>query len=74
VAATAWTARDRGLLGVVSAVILIMLLSNTLQHAYPGTVLAMAKPVACLLFLVWLVWTTLVPPRRAALVPDTTGA
>jgi hypothetical protein len=74
VAAAAWTAGDRRRLGVVSTVILIMLLSNTLQHAYPDTVLAMAKPIACLLFLAWLVWTTLRAPHAAAPVPRGAGA
>lgn len=64
-AATAWDARDRRLLGFVSAVIVIMLLSHTLQHAYPHTVLAMVKPVACLLLLGWLVWMLLHAPREA---------
>ncbi len=65
VAAAAWDARDRRLLGLISAVILIMLLSYTLQHAYPHTVLAMAKPIACLVLLGWLVLTALRAPRAA---------
>jgi hypothetical protein len=64
VAAAAWDARDRCLLGFISAVILIMLLSYTLQRAYPHTVLAMAKPVACLLLLGALVWMVLRAPRE----------
>jgi len=65
VAATAWDARNRRLLGFISAVILIMLLSYTLQRAYPHTVLAMAKPVACLILLGWLVRMVLGAPREA---------
>ena len=65
VAAAAWGSRDRRLLGFISAVILIMLLSYTLQRAFPHTVLAMAKPVACCLLLGWLVWTVLRAPREA---------
>jgi len=59
VAATAWDSRNRGLLGLMSAVMAIMLLSNPLQHAFPHTVLAMTKPVACLILSACLVWTAL---------------
>lgn len=61
VAATAWEARNRGLLGLMGAVLAIMLLSNTLQHAFPHTVLAMTKPVACLMLSAWLVSSALKP-------------
>jgi hypothetical protein len=63
-AATAWDTRDSRLLGLVGAVMLIMLLSYTLQHAYPHTVLAMAKPVACLVLLGGLVWLVFRAPRE----------
>ncbi|HEX5046431.1 MAG TPA: glycosyltransferase 87 family protein [Gammaproteobacteria bacterium] len=67
-AARAWSVRDRGLLQLVSAVILIDLLSHTLQRAYPQTVLAMVKPIAGLIVLAWLAWTTLrVPPETSKL-------
>jgi len=56
-AATAWQSRDRGLLAFFSALAWIMLLSHTLQRAFPHTALAMAKPFACLLLFVWLAWT-----------------
>jgi hypothetical protein len=59
VAATAWDSRDRRLLCFVGALMLIMLLSYTLQHVYPHTVLATAKPIACCMLLGWLVWTVL---------------
>jgi len=65
VAVTAWDARDRRVLGVIGAVTLIMLLSYTLQHAYPHTGLAMAKPIACLVLLGWLVGMVLRNPREA---------
>lgn len=58
-AATAWHARDRDLLGFFSAVAWIMLLSHTLQRAFPHTALAMAKPFAGLLLFVWLAWTAI---------------
>jgi hypothetical protein len=64
-AAGAWNARDRRLLGFISGVTLIMLLSYTLQRAFPHTVLAMAKPAACCILLGWLVWTVLRPSREA---------
>jgi hypothetical protein len=63
IAATAWDARDRGLLVLMSAVSLIMLLSYTLQHAFPHTALAMAKPLACVILLSGLVWMVLRAPR-----------
>ena len=66
IAATAWDARDRGLLVLMSAVSLIMLLSYTLQHAFPHTALAMAKPLACLILLGGLVWMVLGAPREAS--------
>ena len=66
VAATAWHSRDRYLLGFMSAVAWIMLLSHTLQRGYPHTVLAMAKPFACLVLFVWLVWTAIRAPAAAA--------
>jgi putative flippase GtrA len=66
VAATAWDARDRGLLGLMSAVIAIMLASHTLQHAFPHTALAMAKPIACLMLAAWLVRVAL----RAPTIPE----
>jgi hypothetical protein len=66
VAATAWETRDRRLLGFTSAVTLIMLLSYTLQHAFPHTALAMAKPLACLIFLAGLVWMVLRAPLEAS--------
>ena len=68
VAATAWHSRDRYLLGLVSALAWIMLLSHTLQRAYPHTVLAMAKPFACLVLFVWLAWMA-IHARSAAKVP-----
>ncbi len=52
----AWHSRDRYLLGLMSAIAWIMLLSHTLQRAYPHTALAMAKPFACLVLFVWLAW------------------
>jgi hypothetical protein len=58
-AASAWHTRDRDLLGFLSAVAWIMLLSHTLQRAFPHTALAMAKPFACLLLFVWLAWTAI---------------
>lgn len=64
-AATAWDARDRRLLGLMSAVTCILLLSHTLQRAYPHTVLAMAKPVGCLILTGWLVWMALRAPRSS---------
>jgi hypothetical protein len=54
VAAMAWHSRDRYLLALMSAIAWIMLLSHTLQRAYPHTVLAMAKPFACLMLFGWL--------------------
>jgi hypothetical protein len=54
-AAMAWHTRDRGLLALMSALTLITLLSHTLQHAFPHTALAMAKPFACVVLLGWLV-------------------
>ena len=65
VAVTALEAWDRRLLAFVGSLILIMLLSYTLQHAFPHTVLAMAKPIACLLLFAWLVWIVLRTPREA---------
>jgi hypothetical protein len=56
VAATAWHSRDRHLLVLMSALTWIMLLSHTLQRAYPHTLLAMAKPFACLVLFAWLTW------------------
>ncbi len=53
-AAMAWQSKDRYLLGLMSAMAWIMLLSHTLQRAYPHTVLAMAKPFACLILFAWL--------------------
>jgi hypothetical protein len=50
----AWQSRDRYLLGLMSAIAWIMLLSHTLQRAYPHTALAMAKPFACLILFGWL--------------------
>jgi hypothetical protein len=64
-AATAWNTRDRRLLSLVSTVILIDLLSHTLQRAYPQTALAMVKPFACLILFAWLVWTVLRVPSDA---------
>jgi len=61
VAATAWDADDRPLLVLMGAVMAIMLLSNALQHAFPHTVLAMAKPIACLMLGAWLVRIALKP-------------
>ena len=58
-AATAWQTKDRDLLGFVAVVAWIMLLSHTLQRAFPHTALAMAKPFACLLIFVWLAWTAI---------------
>jgi hypothetical protein len=52
----------------VSALAWIMLLSHTLQRAYPHTVLAMAKPFACLVLFVWLAWMA-IHARSAAKVP-----
>lgn len=72
-AARAWILRDRRLLQLVSAVILIDLLSHTLQHAFPQTVLAMVKPIACLIVLAWLVWTTLRAPPEASQVATPAG-
>jgi hypothetical protein len=66
VAATAWSERDRRTLSLMSAVTCIMLLSHTLQRAYPDTVFAMAKPVACLLLVAWLVPVALRAPRQAS--------
>jgi hypothetical protein len=65
-AVTAWDTRDRRLFGLVGAAILIMLLSYTLQHAYPHTVLTMAKPIACLILLGGLVWMVLRAPREGS--------
>jgi alpha-1,2-mannosyltransferase len=59
VAAMAWHSRDRYLLGLMSAVAWIMLLSHTLQRAYPHTLLAMAKPFACLILFGWLASTVI---------------
>jgi hypothetical protein len=59
VAATAWHSRDRYLLGLMSALAWIMLLSHTLQRAYPHTALAMAKPLACFVLFVWLASTAI---------------
>jgi hypothetical protein len=56
IAATAWHSRDGYLLGLTSALAWIMLLSHTLQRAYPHTALAMAKPFACVVLFVWLAW------------------
>ncbi|MEO8464627.1 MAG: glycosyltransferase 87 family protein [Gammaproteobacteria bacterium] len=58
-AAMAWHTRDRDLLGFFSALAWMMLLSHTLQRAFPHTALAMAKPFACLLLFVWLAWTAI---------------
>ena len=59
VAARAWHSQNRHLLGLMSALTWLMLLSHTLQRAYPHTVLAMAKPFACLVLLAWLAWTAM---------------
>jgi hypothetical protein len=64
--AAAWDARDRGLLGLMSAVISLHLLSHTLQRAYPQTALAMLKPAACVVVAAWLVWTALRAPLEAS--------
>jgi hypothetical protein len=53
-AAMAWHSRDRYLLALTSGMAWIMLLSHTLQRVYPHTVLAMAKPFACLILFAWL--------------------
>jgi hypothetical protein len=66
VAATAWHARDRYLLYLMTAVAWIMLLSHTLQSAYPHTALAMAKPFACLVLFGWLAWIAIRAPSAAA--------
>jgi hypothetical protein len=66
VAATAWHSRDRYLLGLMSAITWIMLLSHTLQRAYPHTPLAMAKPFACLVLFGWLAWIAIRAPSAAA--------
>ncbi len=73
VAATAWDIRDRLGLTLMSAVIAVMLLSNTLQHAFPHTVLAMAKPVACLMLAARLVWIVLRSPHEANNLAETAG-
>jgi hypothetical protein len=65
VAATAWDADDRPVLALMGAVMAIMLMSNTLQHAFPHTLLAMVKPIACLMLTAWLVWTVLRTPGKA---------
>jgi hypothetical protein len=70
VAATAWDTLNRGLLGFMSAVMAVMLLSNTLQHAFPHTVLAMAKPVAGLMLAAWLVWIALRAPTHPTSSPN----
>jgi hypothetical protein len=66
VAATAWSTRDRRLLSLMSAVTCIMLLSHSLQRDFPHTVLAMAKPIACLILVGWLVLMVLRAPREAS--------
>ena len=53
-AAMAWHSRDGYLLALTSGMAWIMLLSHTLQRVYPHTVLAMAKPFACLILFAWL--------------------
>jgi alpha-1,2-mannosyltransferase len=74
--ATAWDARDRRLLGLMTAVIAIMLLSHTLQHAFPHTAFAMAKPVACLMLAAWLIWIALrdLRPLSAPMVSEGVGS
>jgi alpha-1,2-mannosyltransferase len=59
VGALAWNARDRRVLAFMSALAWLMLLSHTLQRAYPHTLLAMAKPLACVALFAWLAWLTL---------------
>ena len=65
VAAMAWHLRDRYLLGLMSAMAWIMLLSHTLQRAYPHTALAMAKPFACLILFAWLASMAIRVPSEA---------
>jgi hypothetical protein len=71
VAAMGWHSRDRYLLGLMSAIAWIMLLSHTLQRAYPHTALAVAKPFACLVLFVWLasmaIRSTSEPSKRRTL-------
>jgi hypothetical protein len=74
VAAAAWDARDRRVLSFISAVALIMSLSYTLQHAFPHTVFAMAKPLACLILLGGLVWMVLRAPREASKLAEPQGS
>jgi hypothetical protein len=64
-AATAWHARDRYLLGLMTALAWIMLLSHTLQRGFPDTALAMAKPLACLILFGWLAWVVIHAPAEA---------
>ena len=52
--ARAWQSKDLGTLALLGALTLLMLLSHTLQHAYPNSVLAMAKPLACVVLFAWL--------------------
>ena len=70
VAAMAWHARDRYLLGFASALAGLMLLSHALQRAYPHTLLAMAKPVACVALFLWLIRRALQAPATAAPQPQ----
>jgi hypothetical protein len=65
VAATAWEADNRPLLGLMAGLMAIMLLSHTLHHAYPHTALAMAKLIACLVLAGWLVSIALRAPLEA---------
>jgi hypothetical protein len=72
VVATAWPSRDRTTLALMSALGLLMLLSHTLQHAYPHTVLAMAKPLAGVLLFVWLAGLALRARAQRTFTPPTT--
>ena len=67
--AMAWRSRKRGALTLVGALTLLMLLSHTLQHAFPQTVLAMAKPLACVVLFVWLARLALQASAERATIP-----
>ena len=67
--AMAWRSRKRGALTLVGALTMLMLLSHTLQHAFPQTVLAMAKPLACVVLFVWLARLALQASAERAIIP-----
>jgi hypothetical protein len=66
VAATAWQTRDRSRLALMGGVAVVMLLSHTLIRAFPDTVLANVKPIACGIVFAWVAYTTMRAPERQA--------